>query len=46
MRSDSIDKERFVLGLVLSVNMWIFFCDCWCVSDGWSMGKVVKSKIW
>lgn len=25
MRSDSIDKERFVLGLVLSVNMWIFF---------------------
>ena len=24
VRSDGIDKERFVLGLVLSVSMWIF----------------------
>lgn len=24
VRSDGIDKERFVLGLVLSVIMWFF----------------------
>lgn len=43
MRSDSIDKERFVLGLVLSVNMWIFFCDCWCVSDG--EGRKIENMV-